>query len=190
MIFVYLAAIVVFVAIAVTIAVVSKKKELKRLDKFAKEAEEKVEIVGKIDDFENELVNESIQNLEAEKQPIQEDVFEDFSLEADEDEVKKESQNEIDDDELDRKFAEYQKFLRENLNMDDDDLNEDTDENDFVPPNFRENFDPNRMGKNSAESMQNIPPEMKEVLFSNPLARESLEQEAQNAQGEQENPEN
>ena len=186
MIFIYLAAIVVFVAVAVIIAVVSKKKENKRLEKLSREVLEKNETVD-----ENNKQNEF--DLQQEKivenrKSNQEDVFEDFSLDADEEQISAKD-DEIDED-LDRKFAEYQKFLRENLEMDENELDEDIEDSDFVPQGFRpQKFTPERMRMRDHAS-NNISPNMKEVLLSNPLARESLEQESKKAQDDQNNSDN
>lgn len=164
MIFVYLAAILVFVAAIILIAVVSKKKEIKRLEKFANEEKQNAQPVS--EESHSNLAEEHVKK----QNKIESAEFEDFKLESDEEQLVENSSEEFDDD-LDRKFAEYQKFLRENLNLNEEDTNEEFS-------NFGPNFDLDRRSSAKNDSI-NIPSELRETLLSNPLARNSLEKEVE-----------
>ncbi len=67
---------------------------------------------------------------------------------------------EIDDDDIDKKFKEYEEFLKRNLDLDDDDLNDDDlNDDEFINSNDR-NFD---------ESAKNPPPRQAQNLDNDDL---------------------
>ncbi len=179
MIFVYITAIIVFVGAAILTAFLSNKNEKKRLKKLSENQldEKPLEIEATSDDM---AIQQPI--IETKEKPV-EDVplqteFQDFQLDKDE-EIQFESTDMDEDDELDRKFAEYQKFLRENLDM---------DEGPEFPPEMINRFETGQydesMGKSPdeiAEALKDMPPHLRDVLLSNALARKEFEDDDQNS---------
>ncbi len=183
MIFVYIGAIIVFVGIGITIFVTSKKKEHKRLEKLSQEQPPVVITDAAQDELfkektaEQPLVTETTEkSQDAQLSVVNGDGLEDFSLDQDAQEEKVLEDNE--DDEIDRRFAEYQKFLRENLDMDNEEESGEVDQD-----NPYENFEPSDFMDKSpdevSEMINKIPRRMQEILFSNALGRRDIEDEGE-----------
>ena len=191
MIFVYISAIILFVGTVILVSVVSQKKENKRLNDLSNEPDEKVEIVSKkayaksltkennITEKNNQIEQSEPDKIEIEKDRVQEielsskneNELEDFSLD-DEELSNGSADNEMDEDDLDRKFAEYQQFLRDNLNLDDD-----SDAENFNAENFsrRMRNDEENIEEDISESIKHLSPKMREILISNALGKRSFE---------------
>lgn len=185
MIFVYIGAIIVFVGIGITIFVISKKKEQKRLEKLSQEQPPVViKNVTQDEPFkektaEQPLVTETEEkSQDATLSDLNADGLEDFSLDQDVQEEKVLEEDE--DDEIDRRFAEYQKFLRENLDMDNEEESGEMDQDDPY-----ENFDPSEFMDRSpdevSEMINKMPQQMQEILFSNALGRKDIEDEGESS---------
>ena len=137
----YILAILIFLGLVILAIFLSNKKDKKRIEALKEVMEEnntvKTEILTQqtIEDIENTIsVAKSEETKLAEGQVIQAE-FEDFSVQfEDEPGISNVSD---DEDELDLKFAEYQKFLRENLNLDNDDNEVD---NGFDGNMYKDNF--------------------------------------------------
>ena len=137
----YILAILIFLGLVILAIFLSNKKDKKRIEALKDVLEEnntvKTEILTQqtVEDIENTIsVAKSEETKLAEGQVIQAE-FEDFSVQfEDEPGISNASD---DEDELDLKFAEYQKFLRENLNLDSDDNEVD---NGFDGNMYQDNF--------------------------------------------------
>lgn len=137
----YILAILIFLGLVILAIFLSNKKHKKRIEALKDVLEEnntvKTEILTQqtVEDIENTIsVAKSEKTKLAEGQVIQAE-FEDFSVQfEDEPGISNASD---DEDELDLKFAEYQKFLRENLNLDTDDNEVD---NGFDGNMYQDNF--------------------------------------------------
>ena len=113
--------------------------------------------------------------------------LESFSLDFDEKSSVNSKQNEDEEeDEIDRRFAEYQKFLRENLEMDDE-------EDGFGPeiegqPHEFETTDfTDKSPDEIADMVKNLPPQMREILLSNALGRNDFDEENDQSNSTQNN---
>ena len=192
MIFVYIGAIVAFIGIGFTIFLVSKNKQEKRLQKLSEENITTLEV----NELPESLVKENVaeENLEinasqktAENKEVLTGELESFSLDFDEKSSVNSKQNEDEEeDEIDRRFAEYQKFLRENLQMDDE---EDGfgPEIEGQPPEFETTDFTDKSPDEIADMVKNLPPQMREILLSNALGRKDFDEENDQSNSTQNN---
>ncbi len=192
MIFVYIGAIVAFIGIGFTIFLVSKNKQEKRLQKLSEENITTLEV----NELPESLVKENVaeENLEinasqktAENKEVLTGELESFSLDFDEKSSDNSKQNEDgEEDEIDRRFAEYQKFLRENLQMDDE---EDGfgPEIEGQPPEFETTDFTDKSPDEIADMVKNLPPQMREILLSNALGRKDFDEENDQSNSTQNN---
>lgn len=171
MIFAYIAAIVAFLGICLAFVLSAKNQEKKRLERLCND-----EIIKTSVETPKDVGIEPVCEKKEEKMPINEIQvqFEDFVLDKEE-KIEKKIAFDDEEDELDRKFAEYQKFLRENLESDE-------------MPRLAEEMRPQReyediefedmMDKNPdeiSEMIKNLPPNMREIFMSNVLARKEFD---------------
>ena len=181
MIFLYIGSIVLFIIVAFSISIFARKKQQKRIQKLNNKQEESSQEVFENTDLNLQAENSSIEEMSKDSEKESEiksfeQNLEDFALDKDE-ELQFQIPDNEDEDELDRKFAEYQKFLRENLDMDEDSM----------PPEIRTGFEDSDYGEflNKSpdeidEILKNSSPQTREILLSNVFARKEFEEDDEN----------
>lgn len=184
--FIYLAGIVLFLVIGLVIYLVVSNKEKKRL---------KMLMTQQIDDFSaQQLKTEPIQqpyelrvaSPVMEKAVIVDPQFELFKLEPDERPTPTVvEEDDYEDDDLEKKFAEYQKFLRENLDLEDEEVElskpgfRRTLGNEYEEDNLNENdfrrFRERRTNTQLSDLMEELSPQAREIFMSDIMARREFD---------------
>lgn len=115
---------------------------------------------------------ESMKDMKTEKEFPKRDFVNPFDFEDDEEEV-----DEDDDDFMDEKFAEYENFLKKNIDFEDDDDWTNEEEDDDL--NAVKNFDFESIkGKDESEIreiIKSLPPKAQEILLGDILARKNFD---------------
>lgn len=199
----YVCAIILVVVGIVLFFVLRRKKDKEHLDNYKKTRIEQAEKIIKNEETALSLPKE-IEKMPEEKKKM-DVVLEDFSLDGEsvnKANGNKEAQNndleesfvpfdsqeetndfdESDEEFFDKKFAEYEKFLRENLDADDDDEEPQYNEDEEETNNELDaliNFDYDSLkGKSDeeiAEIIKTLPPKAQEVLLNDILGKKNYD---------------
>lgn len=180
MLYVYIVAIIAFLAIVVISFYTANKKDQQRMAKLLSAEAEVATLnvplneVQSLEKTEEKVDVAEVSQVEIAKINAQ---FEDFSLDQDNEEVETFAVDDLtDNDDLDRKFAEYQKFLRENLDLGDNDKEDNYQSIDSMDFDDLMDNSPDKV----ASTIQAMSPEARNLLLTNVLARKNFDEDEEN----------